>query len=626
MCGIMGMIGRLAKTEAVFQGLCQLEYRGYDSAGISTLSRAQAAGQAVMHRARAEGKLFALQPKLETLPAEPISAIGHTRWATHGVPSEANAHPHASERVAVVHNGIIENYKELRAECEQDGYVFTSQTDTEAIVALMDGYLRRGLPAAEALRSTLARLQGAFALAMQLVSQPETIFLARHGSPLVLGHHEDGVLFASDTLPLARYTQTFTFLEDGDVAELESSGQVRFFDVHGQSIDKLSLRLDMHAGSAEKQGYKHFMLKEIHEQPRTLAGMIERLVDPDSRQPRTEEGALSLDLLDLSKVERVLMTACGTAYQAACVGRYVLEPMLGMNVEVELASELRYRDPVLDERTLVVGISQSGETADTLACLAYAKDSGCQIYSVCNVKFSAIDRLSHATLLMELGPEIGVASTKAFTGMILGIYLFGLAWSQRLSRSSIGQSVRPAASLEDVFKQLKSLPPLVEQAMSLAPQIEEIGSHQFEGEHCLYVGRGVSFPLAMEGALKLKEISYIHAEGYAGGELKHGPIALVDIHMPVVALIPHDKHFDKMISNLEEIRAREGRLIAIGPKDNQKLSDLCEALIPCPQIDNPALQAILQAIPLQLLAYSVAVHRGTDVDQPRNLAKSVTVE
>lgn len=610
MCGIVGYVGKKNCIDLLYQGLVRLEYRGYDSAGIAVLEGSR------VHVVKSEGKLEKLRPKLVELPQQAMRGIGHTRWATHGVPNTVNAHPHVEGNVALVHNGIIENYEELRAELGAQGARFLSQTDTEVALQLFVRELRKHGSALAAIQAMLPQLKGAYSLGILVGDEPEAVYVVKQGSPLVIGQGRGENYFASDAMALVSHTSRAHFLKDGEMARLTEE-KVEIWSFQGQPIPNHFQELDISSASVEKLGFKHFMLKEIHEQPRVMSSMIKRFVDLEAQT--LDIAALGLEDLDVPRITNIAMVGCGTAHYSAQVGRYLLEPLSGLPVSVELASEFRYRRPWLDKGTLVIAVSQSGETADTLACVKHAKEQGCQILSICNVKMSSIARESHASLLMDAGPEIGVASTKAFTAMLLAHHLVGLAFGRQKGRVSDAQ-------LGTVLSGLRALPAMIDHAVDSKAAIEHVASRYYEATNVIFMGRGLSYPIALEGALKLKEISYIHAEGYAGGELKHGPIALIDRHMPVVAIAPRDAHYEKMVSNIEEVKARQGIIIAVGAPDDERLRRLADTFIPCPELENEGLQAILSVVPLQLLAYYVAVKRGTDVDQPRNLAKSVTVE
>ncbi|NRA44625.1 MAG: glutamine--fructose-6-phosphate transaminase (isomerizing) [Oligoflexales bacterium] len=610
MCGIIGYNGKKPCVDLIYSGLQKLEYRGYDSSGVAVLANDK------INLVKQKGKLSHLLPFLGSLPQDASLGMGHTRWATHGVPSTENAHPHGEERVSIVHNGILENYNELKIKLLEKGQRFLSETDSEVIVHLLHDELEVVADVRKAILNIVDKLQGAYALGIMVHDHPDDVYVVKQASPLVIGVGEGENFFASDALALLAHTKKFIFLSDGEIARIGKDG-VEIWDFYGAKKEPNIVTVDSSEASLEKGGYRHYMLKEIYEQPTVLANTIQRMVCKD--QNSFDEKLLCSDKINLTNIRKVHVVACGTAYYAGMMGKYILEPKLEIPVEVELASEFRYRDSFIDDKTLIIAVTQSGETADTLASIKHAKSKGCKTLAICNVPYSSIPRECDATIYMEAGPEIGVASTKAFTSMVLNFYLLGLAWGQRMGTQSQTQ-------LQNSLESLVKLPSLIEQALSHEALISEIAGSYFEDHHCLFVGRGHQYPIALEGALKLKEISYIHAEGYAGGELKHGPIALIDRSMPVLAIAPPLSDYEKVISNLEEIYAREGRILGLGLADDQKLKALCSHVIPCPFIDDPALQAILCSVPLQLFAYSMAIHRGTDVDQPRNLAKSVTVE
>ena len=609
MCGIVGYVGPRPALPILLEGLERLEYRGYDSAGVALL---EAGGIEIR---RAEGKLAVLAERLREERFSANLGIGHTRWATHGRPSEVNAHPHASHGLALVHNGIIENFVELRDRLEVEGFRFASETDTEVIAHLIARHRREGHAPPDALRAALAEVRGAYAVAVLFESDPTTLYAARNGSPLVLARGEGESFLASDIPAVLAHTREMVFLEDGDVAAL-TAGDIAITDMEGAPVERPTTHIDWNPVMAEKAGYKHFMLKEIHEQPRaindTLAGRI------DQGEQRVALADLGLDPDFLRSMRRVVMVACGTSWHAALVGKYMVEQLAGVGVEVDIASEFRYRKPIVGPRTLLVTISQSGETADTLAALRQAKAQGARTLTICNVVGSTMTREADATLYTHAGPEIGVASTKAFTTQLTVLYLLALHLGRANGRLS---GEEESALLHDLI----TLPTVVEEALACAPACERLAKQFAERRDFLYLGRGIHFPLALEGALKLKEISYIHAEGYPAGEMKHGPIALIDEEMPVVCLLPDDDLREKMLSNVEEVRARDGIPIAITqpaltaalPEGTVSITVPPCSLYLCP---------VVMAVPLQLLAYYIAVRRGTDVDQPRNLAKSVTVE
>ena len=608
MCGVAGYIGTKEAKQIVFDGLKKLEYRGYDSAGIACLENGKLSVE------KAKGKLSNLRTLMEKLPAKANISIGHTRWATHGPATTANAHPHFHDGMAIVHNGIIENYRELKAELIEKGAVFKSDTDTEVILHQILDIRKTESDMRKAMIKLTNTLKGAFSLGIISESSPSEIYLLKQGSPLVIGLGEGENFFASDALAIIEHTNKIVFLQDGEMGVLTDK-TFELFDDAGNVYSREAKVLDLDESNVGKAGYKHFMLKEIHEQPAVLSKTIQRFVDFDSKTFNLD--SLGLSGIDFSKVTNIHIIGCGTAFLAGMIGRYVIESVAGVPCQVELASEFRYRDPYLSEGTLIVPITQSGETADTLACVKHAVDAGCQSLAVCNVMYSSIPRASTSTLYMEAGPEIGVASTKAFTSQVLCLYL---------AANAIAQIKGKKIDFEKLSSCLRTLPQLVEKSVNLSDLIENIAVDYVEDTSCIFIGRHVNSAIAYEGALKLKEISYIHAEGYPGGELKHGPIALIDRHMPVVSIAPMDEHYEKMISNIEEVRAREGRILGVGTEGDDKFASLCENFIPVPKSECTVLQSILNVVALQLFSYHVAVKRGTDVDQPRNLAKSVTVE
>lgn len=611
MCGVMGYVGTKPCAEFIFEGLKKLEYRGYDSTGIATY--AKGVGLSVI---KSEGKLDKLEPMLSELPSNSIAGMGHTRWATHGIPSTANAHPHAHEGLAIIHNGILENYKEFKESLKKEGAQFLSQTDSEVFVHVLNKELKSSPNLKSSLLKLLPRFHGAFAVGILSEKEPDAIYLVKQGSPVVIGIGEGENYFASDAVALGSKTNRFLFLEDGEFARI-SKDKVEVWQFDGKEIHREPVRLEWTQSQVEKQGHRHYMLKEIYEQPAVISNIIEKFCDP----VRREISFLKHDVskIDFSKFDRIEITGCGTAFYAGLIGKYILEPLLKIPVNVELASEFRYRNPYINDRTLFIAVTQSGETMDTLACVKLAKSKGAQVLSICNVRFSSIARESHSVIYMEAGTEIGVASTKAFTAMVLNFYFFAIACAKE--RKLIDKT-----AMEKAVDCALKVPTLADQALSREKHIASLARKYFEVTSTLFIGRGTSYPLALEGALKLKEISYIHAEGYAGGELKHGPIALIDQKMTVVSVVPHDVHREKMLSNIEEVRARGGVVIGIGGPDDESYKAVCADYIPCPQVEDEGLQVLLSVIPLQLFAYNVAVLRGTDVDQPRNLAKSVTVE
>lgn len=611
MCGIVGFVGSKEAPQFVFNGLKRLEYRGYDSAGIACVQDRKVLLE------RASGKLVNLEPGLAKLPASAPVAIGHTRWATHGSPTVNNAHPHVADgEVALIHNGIIENYKELKAELVAKGAQIASETDSEIVAHLIAFELKKGVTPKQALSQVIARLHGAYALGIMFRSEPDALYCAKLGSPLVLGVGQGENYFSSDIMAFNGKTNLAIFLNDGECARITAKS-FECWDSTGKTIRHEPTHFVWNAANIEKQGFRHYMLKEVHEQPSVIANTLERLLTAQGQDLDYEK--LGLNKLDLKSIHSLQITACGTAYLAGMVGKYLIEPLIDLPIAIELASELRYRKPYLHKDTLMLAVSQSGETSDTLGTIKFAKERGCQVLSVCNVPYSSIARESHFTIHMEAGQEIGVASTKAFTAQILDIYLFGVGFAHK-------RGLLSSARVKEIIQELRTLPSLIDRALNQEEAIKALANKYYEYPNFLYVGRGPSFPLAMEGALKLKEISYIHAEGYAAGELKHGPIALVDRHMPIVAIVPRDEYYEKALSNVQEIAAREGQVIGIGAEKDEKFESTCSDYISCPSANNAAMQTIISSIPIQLLAYYIAVKRGTDVDQPRNLAKSVTVE
>jgi glucosamine--fructose-6-phosphate aminotransferase (isomerizing) len=591
-------------------GLRRLEYRGYDSAGVAVLENGS------IQIKRALGKLVNLDALLRQQPLPGHVGLGHTRWATHGKPSERNAHPHRAGSVAVVHNGIVENYRELRAELEAAGHTLESETDTELVAHLIDARLERAPDLVTAVREAASRLVGSYALGVVSESHPGHIVAAKNGaSPIILGIGEKQSFLASDIPAILPYTRQVVFLEDGEFAVL-SETDVQVLDAEGKPLERPPRRIQWDPVSAEKGGYDRFMQKEMFEQPRAIIDTIgTRLID--------DAGEIDLDGIDLSPatvepLKRICLVACGTASYACMVGKYMIEQLAGIPTEVDLASEFRYRDPVLDASSLVVPVSQSGETADTLAALREGKARGARVLSICNVQDASIARESHDVFYTHAGPEIGVASTKAFTAQIVALYLLALKLGVSAGRISRDETRKR-------MDELRSLPRLVEHVLQLDDSIREVAHAYFHASNFLFLGRGIMYPIALEGALKLKELSYIHAEGYAAGEMKHGPIALVDESMPVVVIANQSPVYEKVISNAEQVRARDGRVIAIASEGDAAIAEKAHHVIRIPELGE-FLTAILAVVPLQLLAYHVAVLKGTDVDQPRNLAKSVTVE
>ncbi|MBV2132332.1 glutamine--fructose-6-phosphate transaminase (isomerizing) [Pseudomonas sp. MAP12] len=611
MCGIVGAIAERNVSAILIEGLKRLEYRGYDSAGVAVYTN-----DGLLRRSRRIGKVAALEQALVEEPLLGRLGIAHTRWATHGVPSEANAHPHFSgEELAVVHNGIIENHEQLRERLEGLGYLFTSQTDTETIVHLLHHTLKSVPDLAEALKAAVKELHGAYGLAVISAAQPDRILAARSGSPLVIGLGLGENFLASDPLALRQVTDRFVYLEEGDIAEIRRDA-VQIWDAAGRSVQRDTVQFNEGAEAAEKGEYRHFMLKEIHEQPRVVQRTLEGRLGSDHVLVQAF-GPQAAELF--ARVRNVQIVACGTSFHAGMVARYWLEELTGMPCQVEVASEFRYRKVAVQPDSLFVTISQSGETADTLAALRNAKSAGyLASLAICNVGTSSLVRESDLTLLTNAGPEIGVASTKAFTTQLVGLLLLTLALGQ--VRGTLAAGVEA-----ELVEALRRLPGNLEEALAMDKTVEQVSALFAEKHHSLFLGRGAQYPVAMEGALKLKEISYIHAEAYPAGELKHGPLALVDSDMPVVTVAPNNELLEKLKSNLQEVRARGGELIVFADRQAGMSDGEGTHVVTMPQIHD-LLAPILYTIPLQLLSYHVAVLKGTDVDQPRNLAKSVTVE
>jgi glutamine---fructose-6-phosphate transaminase (isomerizing) len=608
MCGIVGILGTAPVADQLVDSLKRLEYRGYDSAGVATLEGAS------IERRRAEGKLKNLEARLKASPLEGHSGIGHTRWATHGKPTENNAHPHATARVAVVHNGIIENFRELREGLEEKGTVFSTETDTEIVLHLVDSYLGRGFKPGEAVKATLSQLRGTFALGFIFAGEDDLMIGARNGPPLAIGYGKGEMYLGSDAFALGPFTDTISYLEDGDWVVL-THNSATIYDKNNAVVHRDALKHSATTSLVDKANYRHFMAKEIHEQPEVVGHTMARYVDL-----ATERVALPSRLpFDFREIQRISITACGTASYAGYVAKYWFERLARLPVEVDVASEFRYREPPMRKGDLAIFISQSGETADTLAALRYAKEQGQHTLSVVNVPTSTIARESETVLPTLAGPEIGVASTKAFTCQLM--VLAAMAVAAGKARGELSD-----ADEATLVRGLVEIPRLMAAALRTEPQIEKLARDIAKCQDVLYLGRGTSYPLALEGALKLKEISYIHAEGYAAGELKHGPIALIDENMPVVVIAPHDRVFEKTVSNMQEVAARGGNIILMTDAKGAKEATI-ESLVTIVLPDMAAtFTPMVYAIPVQLLAYHTAVVMGTDVDQPRNLAKSVTVE
>jgi len=616
MCGIVGYIGTRKVVPILMEGLKRLEYRGYDSAGVVYFHD----NKLIKHRA--QGKLGNLERIIEdVLGVESHVGLGHTRWATHGAPTTENAHPHGdcNDDLVIVHNGIIENYQTLRSDLKKRGHIFRSETDTEVLAHLIEDHLDKDLVAA--VRKALKKVKGSYAVGVLWKGQPDIIVAARNHSPLVIGiGNGDGTFLASDVPALLPYTRKVIFLEDKEIAVLSAEKwEVKNLD-SGRKIKKQVQTITWDAGMAEKTGFKHFMLKEIYEQPQALLNTLRGRIDPQNG--RIELPEIGLSEKYIKTLERIVLVACGTSWHAALVAKYWLEEWVGIPVEVDIGSEFRYRTLLLNNKVLTLSISQSGETADTLAGIKLASQLGSKVITICNVVGSTMTRQADATLYTHAGPEIGVASTKAFTSQLAALFLFASYLAQV-------RNTLPSNKIKQLGQAIIGLPTLLEENLpDLQKKIKAVAGLFYDSRNFLFVGRGLNYPIALEGALKLKEISYIHAEGYAAGELKHGPLALIDKDMPILGLVPKDKVYEKSISNIEEIKARQGQLILIGSKGDRHLKKITEHVLYMPKAPSmmPELNPILFTIPAQLLAYEIATMRGCDVDQPRNLAKSVTVE
>ncbi|HZT59828.1 MAG TPA: glutamine--fructose-6-phosphate transaminase (isomerizing) [Pyrinomonadaceae bacterium] len=619
MCGIVGYVGNKQVVPVILDGLRKLEYRGYDSAGIAVVDE----GQHLDIR-RAEGKLRNLEEAIRLKPLDGTYGIGHTRWATHGRPTEENAHPHrdCTGRVVVVHNGIIENYLQLKDRLRKADHHFVTETDTEVIAHLIEEYLKADDSFESAVRSAVRDLRGIFALSIISTDEPDTIIAVRQGPPVVVGLGDGEFFVASDVPPILQHTRDIFFLGDGEIAVL-TKDSVRVTDFEGGSVQPQTQRITWDPIMAEKGGFKHFMLKEIYEQPRAVRDTVQGRVSLDTGRVYLDE--MNITPEEFKSFDRVLIAACGTSWHAGLAGKYMIEQLARVPVEVDYASEFRYRDPVMSEHTLLLVISQSGETADTIAALREAKERGSKVLAICNVQGSMVTRESDGTILTHAGPEIGVASTKAFTSQMIALYLFAMYLGQVRGGLSAEESARHA-------QELAELPVKIERLLSESDDLEELAREFHRATDFLYLGRGINFPVALEGALKLKEISYIHAEGYPAGEMKHGPNALIDERLPVVVINPRaegDKaselRYEKTHSNIVEVKAREGVVISVLTEGDEMSAKVSDHVISIPE-SSDLLSPILAIVPLQLLAYHIAVRRGCDVDQPRNLAKSVTVE
>ena len=613
MCGIVGYVGKKEAVPFLLDGLRRLEYRGYDSAGIAVLNSGS------VHVEKTLGRLAVLEDRLQTHPLSGLAGIGHTRWATHGEPSQINAHPHGDceNRIAVVHNGIIENYQELRGKLTAQGHRFQSETDTEVLPHLIEQELKNGSKNLEqALRKTLAQARGAYALGILSIDEPDTVYAARHGSPLIIGLGDNEYFIASDVPAILKKISKVIYLNDGEIAILRPSG-VRVITREGKEVPLDIKPVTLQAEAAERAGFETFMLKEIHEQPRVLRSLFKQHVDDQSRVIMPQLG-ISDDCL--KNVDRIMIVSCGTAYYAGLYGKLILEHLTDIAVEIDLASEFRYRSPKLSKNTVVLAVSQSGETADTLASVRMAKKLGCKILSVCNVQGSSLARESDGVLFTQAGPEIGVASTKAYTAQLMAFALFAIYLTHLRKEKSEAQQ-------QKWVEELRKIPDAIHYVLDRATHIKFVADKHHDGPSALYLGRKFNYPTALEGALKNKEISYQHAEGYAAGEMKHGPIALINEYLPVICICTKtdDEVYEKMISNMKEVEARHGRIIAVTTDGDTNVPSFAEDILYVP----PTLDAfspIVNVVALQLLAYYAAQARGTDIDKPRNLAKSVTVE
>jgi glucosamine--fructose-6-phosphate aminotransferase (isomerizing) len=616
MCGIVGYVGDRNCSEILLSGLQRLEYRGYDSAGIAIGTE-----NGDVRMRRAEGKLASLFSAFHEDPFDGCVGLGHTRWATHGRPSQRNAHPHKAGKVIVAHNGIIENYAELKRKLIEQGREFKSETDTEVIAHLIDHALASPSPDSdvsslhEAVCRSLKLVEGSYALVVMHAHDPDELVVARNASPMVVGREGDQIFAASDVPAVLPYTRDFIYLEDGDTAVLKK-GSIDVFDAAGEPVERESKRINWDPVSAEKQGYKHFMLKEIHEQPARITDALRGRVSIDRGD--VDLGEIDFDEEWVAGIDKIVFVACGTSFYAAQVAKYVIEEFARITVEIDLASEFRYRNPLITENTLCIPISQSGETADTLAAMKMAKELGAKSLAICNVIESTMAREADGVIYTQAGPEIGVASTKAFTTQLAVVAMLAVWLGRRRGELDRDQG-------REILQHLRDVPGIMDKMLHEKAIYKHIAYNYSDVNSCLYLGRGNLYPIACEGALKLKEISYIHAEGYAAGEMKHGPIALIDDEMPVVILVPKNKVYEKVFSNLEEVKARQGRLIVLATEGDNNVREFADVVLEIPDVPE-YIQPLLSVVVMQLLAYHVADFKGTDVDQPRNLAKSVTVE
>jgi len=619
MCGIVGYYGPKETADVLIGGLKKLEYRGYDSSGVAVLNGS------TFDVVRAEGKLGNLESKLSQKDFDGHLGIAHTRWATHGVPSERNAHPHKVDGVCLVHNGIIENFAELKEELLAEGAQFTSDTDSEVVAHLIARQLKKTPDLLQSVQAVLPRLHGAYAILIVWDQQPDTLVAFKNGPPLIVGIGNNETVIGSDVQALLPYTNSVVYLEDCEIAHIKNN-KAQFYSNDGRKLEKKPVEIKWTSQQAEKMGFKHYMLKEIFEQPKAISSVLTKYVNTGKQTVNFEsitdcplgQKDHEFDIGFLKQVERIFIIACGTSYYASMYAEYLIEKLAGLPVEVDFASEFRYREPVIPKNSLVMVISQSGETADTLAVLRMAKDAGAQTISLTNTRGSTIDREAHGHLYMEAGVEVGVASTKAFTSTLAVVSLFGIYLARLREKMTHAQEVQ-------AIQNLLALPSQMEAVLNYDKYFSETANHFKDYKGFLYLGRGVNYPLAMEGALKLKELAYMHAEGYAAGEMKHGPLALIDDKMLVIVICPQDQHYEKTLSNLQEAKARGGIIVSIGSGEDKKLKSMSKDYLSLPKHDW-MVSGLLSVIPVQLLAYHVADVMGYDVDQPRNLAKSVTVE
>ncbi len=618
MCGIVGYVGNKHVVDVILDGLKRLEYRGYDSAGIAV------ADKGILEVRRASGKLRNLEENIRLHPLDGTYGIGHTRWATHGRPTEENAHPHrdCTGRIVVIHNGIIENYLSLKKSLQQEDHQFVTETDTEVVAHLIEKYIQHSPDLETAVRKVAVQLKGIFAIVVMSADEQDKVIALRQGPPIVIGLGNNEYFVASDVPAILYHTRDIFFLGDGEMSILTRDGVVTT-DFEGNAVTPIRQRITWDPIMAEKGGFKHFMLKEIYEQPRAVRETIQNRVSIESGKIYLDEMEISEE--DFRNTTSIKIAACGTSWHAAHIGKYMIEELARVPVEVDYASEFRYRNPILDEKTLLLVITQSGETADTIAALRQAKENDCRVLAICNVQGSMVTREAHGTILTHAGPEIGVASTKAFTSQMIALYLFALYLAQTRGRLTPNQARKHIASLNEI-------PIKIETLLSKDDLLEDLAKEFQRASNFLYLGRGINFPVALEGALKLKEISYIHAEGYPAGEMKHGPNALIDGQLPVVFVAPKEAgntaselRYEKTISNIMEVKAREGKIVVIATEGDTEITEIADQVIHIPETSD-LLSPVLAIVPLQLLAYHIAVRRGCDVDQPRNLAKSVTVE